>query len=149
MKIYLGSDHAGFEAKEKLRTLFEKQGIRYEDIGAYQFDKDDDYPDFAFKLAEKVAHDKASRGILVCGSGVGVTVAANKVNGIRAVAASDEYSAKMSRIDGDSNVLGLSGRHTPFPKMKKIVLTWLKTEFSNAPRHKRRINKISAYESKR
>ena len=149
MKIILGGDHAGFETKEKLRTFFEKKGWRYEDVGPYVYDKNDDYPDYAFKVGEKVSHDQDFRGILVCGSGVGVVVAANKVKGVRAVAASDEYTAEMSRKDGNSNVLGLSERNMPFAKIQKIISVWLKTEFSNEERHKRRVNKIARYESRR
>lgn len=149
MKIYLGSDHAGFEAKEKLREFFQKKGWRYEDVGPYLFNKDDDYPEFAFKVAEKVAHDGESKGILICGSGAGVVIAANKVKGIRAVSVNDVKSAKLTREHNDANVLGLSGWNMPFPKMTSIITAWLNTPFSNADRHRRRINKISTYESRR
>lgn len=148
MKIYLGSDHAGFKVKEKLKKFFEKKNIDYEDLGAEKYEEKDDYPDYAFKVAKKVSKDKGSRGILICGSGMGMEIAANKVKGIRAVAPYDEYSAKMSRLDNDANVIGLRGRRFPFEKIKRIVSVWLKTDFSKAKRHKRRINKISSYERK-
>ncbi len=146
--VYIGGDHAGFFVKEKLKEFLEGKDIDYQDLGPYKYNKKDDYPDYAFKVGEKVSKNKNSKGILICGSGLGVSVAANKVKGIRAVSAYDEYSAKMSRIDGDSNVLGLSGKHIPFSKIRRIVSVWLSTEFSGAVRHKRRISKISKYERK-
>ncbi len=145
--VYMGSDHAGFEVKEKLRAFLDKKKVAYVDMGPFFYNKKDDYPDFAFKVAEKVSTKENARGILICGAGAGMTIAANKVRGIRAVAAYDVYSAKMSRIDNDTNVLGLRGRNFPFDKMKKIVSTWLETEFSKAERHVRRIRKISYYEN--
>ena len=147
--IYLGGDHAGFFVKEKLKEFLEGKHIDYQDLGPYEYNEKDDYPDYAFKVGEKVAKNKGSRGILICGSGLGVSVAANKVKGIRAVSAYDEYSARMSRIDGDSNVLGLSGEHIHFLKIKRIVSIWLSTPFSKALRHSRRISKISKYESRK
>ena len=147
--IYLGGDHAGFSIKENMKRFLEEKGIDYQDLGPYKYNEKDDYPDYAFKVGEKVAKNKNSRGILICGSGLGGSVAANKVKGIRAVSAYDEYSARMSRIDGDSNVLGLSGKHISFPKIKSIVSVWLSTKFSKAIRHKRRITKISKYENRR
>jgi ribose 5-phosphate isomerase B len=107
-----------------------------------------DYPDYAIQVAEKVAEDKNLRGILVCGTGTGMTIAANKVKGVRAAAAYDAYSAKMSRIDNDTNVLGLRGRFFPFRRVKKIIHIWLETPFSGKDRHKRRIQKIADYESR-
>lgn len=143
--VYLGADHAGFGVKEKLKKFLDRKKISYEDLGAEKYDKKDDYPNFAIKVGEKVAKDKNARGILVCGSGAGMTIAANKVRGVRAVAAYDEYSARMSREHNDTNVLGLRGRNFPFDKIKKIVSIWLKTKFSNGERHIRRIKKISNY----
>lgn len=148
MKIYIGSDHAGFEAKKELRTFFEKSEIRFEDVGPYQYNEEDDYPEYAFKVGEKVAHDKTAMGILICGSGVGVTVAANKVRGIRAVAGVNIQTVKMSRIDGNANVLGLSARNMSVNEMKKVILAWLKTDFSGEKRHQRRVDQIAAYERK-
>jgi ribose 5-phosphate isomerase B len=145
--VYLGSDHAGFEVKEKLREFLDKKKVAYVDMGPFFYNKKDDYPDFAFKVAEKVVTKENARGILICGAGAGMTIAANKVRGIRAVAAYDAYSAKMSRVDNNTNILGLRGRNFPFDKMKKIVSIWFETDFSKAERHVRRIRKISYYEN--
>ena len=109
MRVILASDHAGLRLKEKIKKYLARKKIEYEDMGTNSF-KSVDYPDYAFKVAEKVAKNNHTRGILVCGTGTGMTIAANKVKGIRAVAAYDAYSAKMSRIDNDTNVLGLRGR---------------------------------------
>lgn len=146
-KIYLGSDHAGFRLKEKLKEYFEEQSILHEDLGTYSLGQVD-YPDYAFKVAKKVSRQKDSRGILICGTGTGMVIAANKVKGIRAVAAYDKYSAKMSRIDNNANILGLRGRFFPFKKIKEIVSVWLTTPFSGKARHQRRINKIKKIESR-
>ncbi len=148
MRVILASDHAGLRLKEKIKKYLERKKIEYEDLGTESFTSVD-YPDYALKVAEKVVKNKNTRGILVCGTGTGMTIAANKVKGIRAVAAYDVYSAKMSRIDNDTNVLGLRGRFFPFEKMKKIITVWLDTPFSGEKRHKRRIKKIGDYERKR
>ncbi len=148
MRVMLASDHAGLRLKEKVKKYLARKKIECEDLGTSSF-KSVDYPDYALKVAEKVAKNKNTRGILVCGTGTGMTIAANKVKGIRAVAAYDAYSAKMSRIDNDTNVLGLRGRFFPFEKMKKIITVWLDTPFSGEKRHKRRIKKIGDYERKK
>ena len=148
MRVIIASDHAGLRLKEKVKKYLARKKIEYEDLGTESFTSVD-YPDYALKVAEKVAKNKNTRGILVCGTGTGMTIAANKVKGIRAVAAYDAYSAKMSRIDNDTNVLGLRGRFFPLEKMKKIITVWLDTPFSGEKRHKRRIKKIRDYEMKR
>lgn len=144
MKIYLASDHAGCDVRRKLVKYLESKKHKVIDMSACK--DHDDYPPYAFKVAENVTKDKKSRGILICGSGTGMVIAANKVKGIRAIAAYDEYSAKMSRSDNDCNVLGLRGRKFSFVKIKKIVDVWLKTKFSQKPRHKRRLKEIAKYE---
>jgi len=143
MKIILGADHAGFQTKEKLKKWFDKQKIEYEDLGAKKLDKKDDYPDYAKKVSKRVAKDKDSKGILICGSGFGMAIAANKVKGIRAVPAYDHYTAIMSRKDNNTNVLCLRGRRFSFKKNQKIVSAWLKTSFLGG-RHLRRVKKISS-----
>jgi len=148
MEVIIASDHAGFKLKEKIKKYLEIQDIEYRDLGTDSLDSVD-YPDYALKVAEHVTKNKNRRGILVCGTGTGMTIAANKVKGIRAVAAYDVYSAKMSRVDNDSNVLGLRGRFFPYQKVKKIINVWLNTPFSGKQRHKRRIKKISDYERKK
>lgn len=144
-KVYLGSDHAGFELKEKLKGYLKERKLPYDDFGTGSLGSVD-YPDYAIAVAKKVAKEKDSRGILICGTGTGMVIAANKVKGIRAVAAYDKYSAKMSRNDNDANVLCLRGRFFPFEKIKEIVSIWLKTPFSGELRHQRRINKIRRFE---
>lgn len=144
-KVMIGSDHAGFEVKEKLKKYLLSKKIDVEDVSE-NYKEGDDYPDYAFKVAEGVANERDMKGILVCGTGTGMIIAANKVKGIRAVEAYDEYSAKMSRTDNDTNILGLRERKFSFSKIKKIVDVWLKTEFSGEDRHKRRIKKIKEYE---
>ena len=141
MKIALGSDHAGYNLKEKMKEYLASQNNEVKDFGTYSSDSCD-YPDFAKPVAESVAKKEYDRGIVVCGSGVGVSITANKVPGIRAVIAYNEEIAKQSREHGDCNVLALGEKYMDFESAKKIVDIWLKTPFSNDPRHIRRINKI-------
>lgn len=144
--VFLGSDHAGFDTKERIKRFLDKYKIKYHDLGPDNLNPKDDYPDYAFKVAQRVARNKDYRGILVCGSGVGMTIAANKVRGARAVAAYDKYSAIKSREDNDANILGLRSRKSSFRTTKKIIWTWLDTPFSGEERHTRRIKKIHDYE---
>ncbi|MFC2169267.1 ribose 5-phosphate isomerase B [Acidobacteriota bacterium] len=148
MKVIIASDHAGFKLKEKVKEYLERKRIDFEDLGTNSLHSVD-YPDYAIKVAKKVAAHKELRGILICGSGTGMAIAANKVKRIRAVAAYDVYSAKMSRLDNDTNILGLRGRFFPFEKVKKIITAWLDTPFSHQERHKTRIKKIADYESQK
>jgi ribose 5-phosphate isomerase B len=147
--IFLGSDHAGFALKEKIKGLLAKKGMKYEDLGPYKLNKKDDYPDYAFKVAEKVSQNKNSKGILICGSGIGMEIAANKVRGIRAAAAYDHYTAKFSREDNNANVLSLRARKFPFQKIKRIINVWLDTDFNKEERHIRRIHKIDSYKNQK
>ncbi|MCB9358423.1 RpiB/LacA/LacB family sugar-phosphate isomerase [Candidatus Woesearchaeota archaeon] len=140
--LYIGSDHAGFKEKELLKTWLEQKSIPFKDLGAVKFDPKDDYPDYAKKVAKAVVKSPKNRGILVCGSGFGMAIAANKVKGARAVAAYDNYTAKMSRQDDDANILTLRGRGFPQKKIYGIVDVWLKTSFSKEARHHRRVRKI-------
>ncbi|MBI4150885.1 RpiB/LacA/LacB family sugar-phosphate isomerase [Candidatus Woesearchaeota archaeon] len=152
--IYIGADHAGFALKEKLKAYLQSKGLHVKDFGAWKLNPTDDYPDYAIPVAELVAKT-GEKGILVCGSAEGVCIAANKVKGVRAIAAKDAITAKMSREHNDANVLCLAGGQTkkkmndlgiPFPKAKQIVDVWLKTAFSNEERHRRRLKKIEAFE---
>jgi len=138
--LYIASDHAGFKLKEYLKSYFNKKNIKYKDLGPFSEDRVD-YPLYAKKLALKVKKGK-SKGILICGTGTGMVIGANRIKGIRAVLAYDIYSAKMSREHNDANVLCLRGRNIKFHKQIPIVNTWLTTKFSNIPRYKRRINKL-------
>lgn len=141
MKIGLGSDHAGYKLKEEIKRHLESKKIEVKDYGAHS-EESVDYPDYAHPVAEDVAAKKLDRGILVCGSGVGMVVAANKVKGVRAVNAYDEYTARQSREHGDCNVLALAGRKLKKEEALKIVDIWLNTRFSGEERHARRIKKI-------
>lgn len=147
MKVILGSDHAGFILKEKIKKYLQKKKVIYEDLGTFSKGRVD-YPDYAFRVARKVAKQRNYRGILLCDTGTGMAIAANKVRGIRAVLAYDNYSAKMSRLHNDANVLCLRARFFSYKKNERIVDVWLKTPFSKEARHKRRINKILKYEKK-
>lgn len=149
MKLFIGSDHAGFKAKEKLKRFLNKKGIDFEDLGASIYEPLDDYTDFAIAVAEKVAKTKNSKGIIICGTGLGSSIVANKVKGIRAAVVYDKYTALKSRLDNDSNVLALRGRKCCFWKIKKIVNMWLETPFSGVERHKRRLQKIKSIENKK
>ena len=151
MKIYIGTDHAGFELKEELKIFLEKLGCEVEDKGAYEFNEADDYPDFIFPVvkavAEDIARDLGSRGIVIGGSGQGEAIVANKVKGIRAAVVYDEYSSEMSRKHNDANIISLGNRTLTISKAKELVKLWLETPFSNEERHKRRIEKIKAIEN--
>ena len=151
MKIYIGTDHAGFELKEELKIFLEKLGCEVDDKGAYEFNEADDYPDFIFPVvkavAEDIARDLGSRGIVIGGSGQGEAIVANKVKGIRAAVVYDEYSSEMSRKHNDANIISLGNRTLAVSKAKELVKLWLETPFSNDERHKRRIEKIKTIEN--
>jgi ribose 5-phosphate isomerase B len=142
MKIYLGADHQGFHLKEQLFAYLVKHGYDVEDMGGKTLDPDDDFPVFAQAVALKVlgSTDKDPRGILLCGGGQGVAMAANRFRGIRASVIWDAYEAKMTRYDNDSNVLCLPARVVgdDEAEWQGILETWLNTEFANAVRFKRR-----------
>lgn len=142
MKVFLASDHAGFELKNELLAYLTRNGYDVEDLGNDQFDKDDDYPQFAYQAVAKVLGAEDARAILVCGGGQGMAMAANRFKGIRAAVIWDKYEAKRTRVDNDSNVLSLPGRVLEEDEANEIVETWLNTEFSGAPRHKRRISEL-------
>jgi ribose 5-phosphate isomerase B len=141
MKVALGSDHAGYKLKEILKGYLKRKKIEFHDFGAHS-EESVDYPDYAHAVAEAVVKKEADRGILVCGSGVGMSIAANKHPGIRAVLVHDTYTAKQSREHGDCNILCLAGRKLTRAKAAKILDVWIKTEFSGDERHLRRLRKI-------
>ncbi len=142
--IYLGSDHAGFKLKEQIKKFIDSR-YSYFDMGVHDDQNSYDYPDTALKVAQAVAKKKA-RGILVCGTGLGEVIVANKVRGIRAANCFNEYTARMSREHNDSNVLCLGARVLTKNNIIKIVKTWLETGFSKEQRHKRRLAKIEKIE---
>src|SRR5216684_6444190 len=125
MKIAIASDHAGFEEKERLKPLLNELGIRYEDLGTVS-EESVDYPDYARKVGEEVARGNVEQGLLVCGSGTGMAIAANKVPGVRAAVAWNEQTARLAREHNDANVLTLGARVTPPEELPKIVRAWFK-----------------------
>jgi len=144
MKIALASDHAGFSEKEKLKPLLTELGIDYSDLGTVS-EESVDYPDYAKKVAEEVAAGNVDQGLLVCGSGTGMAITANKVPGVRAAVAWSEEIARLARQHNDANVLALGARTTPEGDIPKIVRAWFETAFEGG-RHQSRVNKINALE---
>lgn len=140
VKIAIGSDHGGYELKETVKNYIEKLGYEYQDFGTHNGDAID-YPIIAKEVAKSVADKDFNRGILICGSGLGVAIAANKVNGVRAVTCHDTYCAKMSRLHNDANVLTMGGRVIGTDVACEIVKIWLETEFEGG-RHQRRIDML-------
>lgn len=144
MKVALGADHAGYEEKERLKPVLKELGIEFEDFGAVSTDSVD-YPDFAAKVARKVADGEFDQGLLVCGSGTGMAIAANKVHGVRAAVAWNEETARLAREHNDANVLSVGARTTPESEIPKIVRAWFETKFAGG-RHQRRVEKIRELE---
>jgi ribose 5-phosphate isomerase B len=145
-KIILGSDHAGFELKKEIKKFLNKLGYKCEDLGA--FDKEpSDYPETALRVAEKVAKT-GSKGILMCGTGLGEAIVANKVKGVRATNCFDKYTARMSREHNNSNLLCLGARILKADEAKNLTKIWLSTAFSNKERHRRRVKQILLIEEK-
>lgn len=144
MKIYITSDHAGFEMKTALYEHLVHGGWDVEDIGPFTLDKEDDYPNYAFSMTTKIlgSEDEDPRGIMLCGTGQGMAMAANRVAGIRASLAWNDDIAKLAREHEDSNALALPARFIESKEAAEIVDVWLKTEFSKAPRHQRRLEEI-------
>lgn len=145
--IYLGSDHAGHELKQAVARHLQASGREYKDLGNVALDPADDYPDYAFAVGKAVAGEPGSFGVLLCGSAQGVCIAANKVKGIRAVAAASVDDAKKTREHNDANVLCLSGWNLPAERATPVVDAFLATPFAGEERHARRLRKISAYEN--
>jgi ribose 5-phosphate isomerase B len=144
MRVALGADHAGVELKDAVKRLLDELHVPYHDFGTNS-PESVDYPDYATSVARAVASGDFSRGILVCGTGVGMAIAANKVPGIRAACISDLESARLSREHNDANVLTLGARITPAERALTIVRTFFDTEFQGG-RHERRLEKIAALE---
>lgn len=146
MKIALASDHAGFSEKEKLKPLFNELGIEFTDLGTAS-ESSVDYPDYAKKVAEQVANGSVDQGVLVCGSGTGMAITANKVPGVRAAVAWSEEIARLARQHNNANVLAIGARTTPEGDIPKIVRAWFDTAFEGG-RHADRVGKITALEQK-
>lgn len=146
MKIYLASDHAGFELKEKVKEHLLSKNYEVVDEGAFLFDKDDDYPDFISKAAEKVSQDQDSRGIIFGKSGAGEAIVANKFKNVRAVLGFSKDNVRLSRQHNDANILSFGSEFVDLEKAKELTDIFLNTPFSNEERHKRRIEKIEEIE---
>ncbi|HET9316693.1 MAG TPA: ribose 5-phosphate isomerase B [Vicinamibacteria bacterium] len=138
--LLIAADHAGFELKEALKQSLDRRGVPYRDLGTSSTDSVD-YPDFAHRLAEAIASGEAERGLLVCGSGQGMAMAANRHHGVRAALALDEESARLSREHNDANVLSLGARLTSPDEAERILDVFLGTPFAGG-RHERRVSKI-------
>jgi len=147
MRVALGADHAGVHLKDAVRSLLEDRGIEVHDFGTVG-DASVDYPDYAAQVGRAVAAGEADRGILACGTGLGMAIAANKIDGVRAAPVVDLESARLSREHNDANILALGARVTPPDMALQIVSTFLDTPFAGG-RHQRRIDKISALEHER
>lgn len=147
MKVGVGADHGGFEMKEQLARLLAKEGHEVVDFGNRIYDTDDDYPDFALPLARAVSCGDVERGILVCGSGVGASVAANKVSGARAALCHDEFSARQGVEDDDLNILCFGGRTMGIAVAWDCAKSFLGAKFSGADRHRRRLAKVLQFEA--
>lgn len=146
MKIVVAADHAGFALKQQVLEYLRSRGLEVEDCGPPDAEPVD-YPDFAEKVAESVATKQASCGVLVCGTGIGMMLAANKVPGIRAVAANDTLSARLAREHNDANVLTMGARMIDAATMRQVVDTWLAAPFAGG-RHQRRVQKIQAIDQR-
>ena len=144
MKIALASDHAGFEEKERLKPLLKELGIDFEDLGSLS-EESVDYPDYARKVAEEVSHGRVAQGLLVCGSGTGMAMAANKVPGVRAAVAWSEETARLARQHNDANVLAVGSRTQTVDDIPAIVRAWFAAKFDGG-RHTGRVEKIKQIE---
>ncbi|EKD85690.1 MAG: hypothetical protein ACD_37C00655G0003 [uncultured bacterium] len=147
MKVYLATDHAGFEFKEDIKTFLQVKGYQVEDCGAYDYNKDDDYPDFVSLAAQKVAENPGSFGIVLGKSGAGECIVANKIKGIRAFLGISEQNVRLAREHNNANIISFGSEITDEETTKILVELFLNTPFSNESRHVRRIEKISALES--
>jgi ribose 5-phosphate isomerase B len=142
MRIAVGADHGGFELKKQLVEQLKLAGHSVDDVGAHAYDAKDDYPEFARKVAEAVASGEAERGLLVCGSGVGASIAANKIKGVRAALCHDTYSAHQGVEHDDMNVLCLGARIIGVELARELLDAFVKARFSGEERHVRRLNKV-------
>lgn len=146
MNIVIGADHGGFALKEEIKEIFSKQGYIFTDLGNLVYDANDDYPDFAGAVAAAISEGRAEKGIIVCGSGVGACIAANKFKGVRACVCHDTYSARQGVVHDAMNVLCLGGRVVGIEPVKDIVSGYLQAQFSDELRHARRLAKVLAFE---
>lgn len=142
--VYVGSDHAGFALKQSVHAHLQKQGYKVVDLGVFAAEPPADYPDIAHEVAEKVRENGGAKGILICGTGVGMCMAANKIEGVRAAVCESVQTVEMSRRHNDANILCLGGRILKPEAALDMVDVFMKTAFENEERHVRRVNKIDA-----
>ena len=142
MKIGICADHGGYELKEIIHPFLIKLEYEVVDYGSFTLDEQDDYPDFVIPLAQAVSANEVERGIAICGSGVGASIAANKVTGVRAALIQDYFSAHQGVEDDNMNLICLGGRVTGFASAQELILAFLKASFSGAERHLRRLQKM-------
>ncbi len=147
MKIGIAADHGGFDLKEEIKSWLLQIGYEVTDFGAFELDTNDDYPDMVIPLAKAVSAKQVERGIAFCGSGVGASIAANKITGVRAALINDHFSAHQGVEDDDMNLLCLGGRITGVMAAKEYVLAFLQASFSGAERHERRLQKVKQLET--
>ncbi len=141
--IYLGADHRGYQLKEKIKDFLNELDLEYQDLGNYKYDKNDDYTDFGKLVAQKVSEDpNKNKGILICGSGVGMDISANRFKGVRSVLAPSSELAVSSRKDDNTNILSLGANFIGEKKAEKIIKAWLETEFTGEEKRIRRLRKI-------
>jgi ribose 5-phosphate isomerase B len=148
MKIGICADHGGFSLKENILQFLDGMDYVVVDFGAFALDNEDDYPDYVIPLAKAVSKNEVDRGIAICGSGVGASIAANKIPNVRAALIQDHYSAHQGVEHDDMNLICLAGRVTGLAIVKELVISFLKAEFTGAERHIRRIEKFQKLESK-
>ncbi|MFI2646054.1 MULTISPECIES: ribose-5-phosphate isomerase [Micromonospora] len=149
MRVYLGSDHAGFELKVHLANHLAKQGYEVVDVGPHAFDPDDDYPAFCLHTGQRVVDDQGSLGVVIGGSGNGEQIAANKIAGVRAALAWNIDTAQLSREHNDANIVAIGARQHTLDEATALVEAFLTTQFSGNPRHARRIAQVADYEQSR
>lgn len=145
--IYIGADHAGWELKEALEEHLKDEKFTVVDMGNENLVNDDDYPDFGYAVAKRVATEEGAHGIVICGNAQGICIVANKVKGVRAATGFNKDVAQSARTEDNSNILCLPGRHLNIKEAKQIVDMWLGTEFSKAARHVRRLKKVEEIEN--
>lgn len=141
MKIYIGCDHGGLDLKNIIVKYLQEKGNEIVDVGTYTYDSCD-YPVYAKKVAEAVANNECDKGIVICSTGIGVSIVANKVKGVRCALVTDVTTARLTREHNDTNVLALGQKNVSYDRAKEIVDIWLETPFSNGERHVRRVNMI-------
>ncbi len=146
MKIGIAADHGGFELKAQIKTFLEEKGYEVQDFGANTYDSADDYPDYIVPLAKEVGSGHIEKAVAICGSGIGASIAANKVAGVRAALINEHFSAHQGVEDDNMNMICLGGRVTGYAAAEELILAFLNAKFSGLERHKRRLQKVASLE---